>query len=93
MAIKRELASHKVTRGILEHEYHVYKALAGHLCIPDVKAYGRQDSLNLMVMDLLGPSLDDRFRQCCRQFSLGTTARLALGMVRFIITCSRTTEL
>jgi hypothetical protein len=77
----------------LEHEYHVYKALAGHFCIPEVKAYGHQDSHNITVMDLLGPSLGDRFRQCDRRFSLGTTARLALGMVRFVFAYIRTTEL
>ena len=90
VAIKRELASDKVTRGILEHEYHVYQALAGHFCIPEVKAYGRQHRHNLMVVDLLGPSLGDRFRQCSSRFSLGTTARLALGMVRLIVACSHT---
>ena len=88
VAIKRELASDKVTRGILEHEYHVYQALAGHFCIPEVKAYGRQQRHNVMVVDLLGPSLGDRFRQCGRRFSLGTTAHLALGMVRLVIACS-----
>ncbi|KAF8964368.1 kinase-like domain-containing protein [Flammula alnicola] len=81
VAIKKELASDKVTRPNLEHEYHVYKALAGHECIPDVKAYGRQRRHNVMVMDLLGPSLGDRFRHCAHRFSLRTTARLALGML------------
>ena len=90
VAIKRELASDKVTRGILEHEYHVYQALAGHFCIPEVKPYGRQHRHNLMVVDLLGPSLGDRFRQCSSRFSLGTTARLAVGMVRLIVACSYT---
>lgn len=93
VAVKRELASHKVTRGYLEHEYNVYKALAGHFCIPEVRAYGRRDRFNLLVMDLLGPILGDRFQQCRERFSLGTTARLALGMVRLIVACSRTTEL
>ncbi|KIM42950.1 hypothetical protein M413DRAFT_435068, partial [Hebeloma cylindrosporum] len=64
----------------LEHEYHVYQGLAGHFFIPEVKAYGRQDTHNIMVVDLLGPSLGDRFRQCGGRFSLGTAARLALGI-------------
>jgi len=87
VAIKRELTSDKITRPILEHEYHVYQALAGHFCIPDVKAYGRQQRHNVMVVELLGPSLGDRFRQCGGRFSLGTTVRLALGMVRLAVTC------
>lgn len=88
VAIKKELTSDKITRPILEHEYHVYKPLAGHFSIPDVKAYGRQQRHNVMVVELLGPSLGDRFRQCGRRFSLGTTAHLALGMVRLTVTCS-----
>ena len=88
VAIKKELTSDKITRPILEHEYHVYQALAGHFCIPDVKAYGRLQRHNVMVVELLGPSLGDRFRQCGRQFSLGTTVHLALGMVRLTVTCN-----
>ncbi|KDR76907.1 hypothetical protein GALMADRAFT_246020 [Galerina marginata CBS 339.88] len=81
VAIKKELSSEKVTRPILEHEYHIYQILAGHDCIPDIKAYGRLDKFHVMVMELLGPSLGDRFRQCANRFSLRTTARLALGML------------
>ncbi|KAF9565407.1 kinase-like protein [Agrocybe pediades] len=81
VAIKRELASDKVTRPILEHEYHIYKALAGAECILDAKAYGRESRFNVMVMDLLGPSLNDRFRDCGKRFSLRTTAILGLGML------------
>ena len=87
VAIKKELTSDKITRPILEHEFHVYQALAGHFCIPEVIAYGRQQRFNVMVVELLGPSLLDRFRQCGRSFSLGTTVRLALGMVRLTVAC------
>jgi casein kinase 1 len=81
VAIKKELASKKVTRSVLEYEYHVYKALAGHETIPNVKVYGRHEHFNILVMDLLGPSLGDQFRDCDKRFSLRTTARLGLGMV------------
>jgi hypothetical protein len=81
VAIKKELASNEVTRPIFEHEYHVYKALAGHESIINIKAYGRQKNFNIMVMDLLGPSLGAQFRRCDNRFSLRTTARLGLGMV------------
>ena len=80
VGMKRELASDRVTRPILEHEYHVYKALAGHICIPNVKAYGRQHRFNIMIMDLLGPSLGDRFQGCGNGFNLRTTICLALGI-------------
>ncbi|KAH9476867.1 Casein kinase 1-like protein 5 [Psilocybe cubensis] len=80
-AIKRELASHKVSRPILEHEYHILKHLAGHRCIPDIKTYGRQGNFNILVMELLGHNLRDRFRDCANHFSLSTTARLGIGML------------
>jgi len=83
VAIKRELASDKVTRPILEHEYHIYKALEGPECILNARVYGRQNKFNVMVMDLLGPSLSDRFQDCAKRFSLKTTARLAIGMVSY----------
>jgi hypothetical protein len=60
VAIKKELASKKVTRSMLEHEYHVYKALAGQESIPNVRAYGYLQDFNHLVMDLLGPSLADQ---------------------------------
>lgn len=81
VAIKKELASDKVTRPTLEYEYHVYQTLAGHESIPNVKTYYRRGRFNYLVMDLLGPSLGDRFQRCNKRFSLRTTVRLALGMV------------
>jgi hypothetical protein len=81
VAIKKELAWKKATRSVLEYEYDVYKALAGHNTIPDVKVYGRHEHFNVLVMDLLGPSLGDQFRDCDKRFSMRTTARLGLGMV------------
>ena len=61
----------------LEYEARVYKALSGGVGIPFVRWYGRECDYNAMVMDLLGPSLEDLFNYCNRKFSYKTVLLLA----------------
>ena len=39
--------------------------------------FGQVSGYNVMVMGLLGPSLEDLFQYCGKQFSLKTTIMLA----------------
>ena len=49
--------------------------------IPHLKWYGVEGEYNCMVIDLLGPSLEDLFNYCSRRFNLKTVLMLADQMV------------
>lgn len=51
--------------------------------IPEIKWCGSEGDYNVMVMELLGPSLEDLFNFCSRRFSLKTVLLLADQMVEF----------
>ena len=50
--------------------------------IPSVHWFGVEGDYNCMVMDLLGPSLEDLFSFCKRKFSLKTVLMLGDQMVQ-----------
>ncbi|OXB69447.1 UNVERIFIED_CONTAM: hypothetical protein H355_006973 [Colinus virginianus] len=66
----------------LLYESKLYKLLAGGIGIPMVHWYGIEGDYNVMVIDLLGPSLEDLFTICNRKLSLKTVLMLADQMVR-----------
>ena len=50
--------------------------------IPAIKWCGSEGDYNVMVMELLGPSLEDLFNFCSRKFTLKTVLLLADQLVR-----------
>lgn len=49
--------------------------------IPNVRWFGIEGDYNVLVMDLLGPSLEDLFNFCSRKLSLKSALMLADQMV------------
>lgn len=92
VAIKLEpaLAKHSP----LMQESKIYKTLMGGTGVPWIMWSGRQGDYNVMIIDLLGPSLEDLFKRCNRHFSLKTVLLLADQLVCLVchtITLSQTT--
>uniref|UniRef100_A0A7N0TBP1 non-specific serine/threonine protein kinase n=1 Tax=Kalanchoe fedtschenkoi TaxID=63787 RepID=A0A7N0TBP1_KALFE len=51
--------------------------LQGGIGIPHIKWFGVEGDYNVMVIDLLGPSLEDLFNYCNRKFTMKTVLMLA----------------
>lgn len=65
----------------LLYESKLYKILYGGIGIPHIRYFGRELDYNVLVMDLLGPSLEDLFNFCSRKFTIKTILMLADQMI------------
>ncbi|CCW62336.1 unnamed protein product [Phytomonas sp. EM1] len=65
----------------IEWKLYCHLALNNPAFTPAVYYYGTEGDYNILVMDLLGPSLETLFTSCSRQFSLKTTLMLADEMI------------
>lgn len=73
----------------LRHEYKVYRELINCHGFCSVHYFGTQDHWDVMVMDLMGPSLENLFNKCKRRFSLKTVLQIADQMLERIETMHR----
>jgi len=78
--VATKLESVKSKHPHLRYESKLYKILAG-VGVPKLHWYGVEGDYNAMVIDLLGPSLEDLFRFSNRKFSLKTVLMLADQMI------------
>ncbi|KAL0094893.1 Serine/Threonine kinase CK1 [Phycomyces blakesleeanus] len=82
VAIKFELRDTETPQ--LRSEYCAYRTLIGLTGIPMTRYFGIEGPHNVMVMDLLGPSLEDLFGMCGRKFTVETVLLLAKQMLERI---------
>lgn len=79
VAIKLECIKTKHPQLHIESKF--YRMMQGGVGIPLIKWCGSEGDYNVMVMELLGPSLEDLFNFCNRKFSLKTVLLLADQLV------------
>ncbi|PFH54194.1 hypothetical protein AMATHDRAFT_135484 [Amanita thiersii Skay4041] len=65
----------------LRDECRSYRILAGCPGIPQIYHFGQEGLHNILVIDLLGPSLEDLFDMCGRKFSPKTVCMAARQMI------------
>ncbi|XP_017623929.1 uncharacterized protein LOC108467706 isoform X1 [Gossypium arboreum] len=75
IAIKMEPA--KTRHPQLHYESKLYMLLQGGTGIPQLKWFGVEGDYNVMVIELLGPSLEDLYNYCNRKLSLKSVLMLA----------------
>ncbi|CAH1433138.1 unnamed protein product [Lactuca virosa] len=79
VAVKIE--NNKTKHPQLLYEAKLYNILQGGSGIPAIKWSGVDGEDNILVLDLLGPSLEDLFVYCGRKFQLKTVLMLADQMI------------
>lgn len=71
----------------LHYESKIYRILQNGPGIPKAHYYGQEGQYNVLVIDLLGPSLEDLFNFCSRRFTIKTVLMLAdqlLSRIEFV---------
>jgi serine/threonine protein kinase len=79
VAIKTE--SKKYVTSVLEIESQIYSLVGGAIGFPSMKFYGNEGQMNILVIDLLGKSMQVLFKEHDYKFSLKTVLMLADQML------------
>eukprot|EP00042_Codosiga_hollandica_P047087 m.505862 g.505862 ORF g.505862 m.505862 type:complete len:407 (-) comp57367_c0_seq2:207-1427(-) len=79
IAIKLEASSARAPQLYLEYRF--YQLMGSHVGLPKVYYFGTCGKYNALVIELLGPCLEDMFDACNRKFSLKTVCMLAIQLI------------
>eukprot|EP00730_Choanoeca_flexa_P019406 TRINITY_DN9479_c0_g1_i2.p1 TRINITY_DN9479_c0_g1~~TRINITY_DN9479_c0_g1_i2.p1 ORF type:complete len:364 (+),score=63.59 TRINITY_DN9479_c0_g1_i2:283-1374(+) len=79
VAIKLELAHTRAPQLYLEYRF--YQLLGNSVGVPKCYYFGSCGKYNGLVLELLGPSLEDLFDMCGRRFSLKTVCMCAIQLI------------
>ena len=82
LAVKLEPVNSKIPQLFIEYEF--YKKLGEDHALPRIHYYGKCGRYNALVLDLLGPNLEDLFNLCGRRFSTKTVLMIAIQMMHRI---------
>jgi serine/threonine protein kinase len=80
VAVKRESVNGKHLQ--LPMEARIYSLLEGGVGIPRILWSGQEQGYNVLVMDLLGPSLEQLFNRCGRVLTMKSVLMLADQMIQ-----------
>lgn len=79
IAIKLESANARAPQLYLEYRF--YQLMGPHVGLPKVYYFGTCGKYNALVLDLLGPCLEDLFDSCGRKFTLKTVSTMAIQLI------------
>lgn len=75
-----KLEDRNIEQSLLEQETYILCYLKGE-GIPQIKSYGYSGEYNVLIMELLGKSLEELFQECGCRFSIKTVCMIGIQMM------------